>query len=99
MAHPHVAVTLMPNKGTALRFEVVVSEGKSESRHDVTMSTEMCSRLTTGRHTPERCIGAAFCFLLDREAKESILPRFDVSVIARYFPEFEHELPDYLARD
>jgi hypothetical protein len=34
--------------------------------------------------------------LLDREPKESILRRFDVTVISRYFPEFEQELPHYL---
>jgi hypothetical protein len=51
-----------------------------------------------GGHDPERVIAAAFAFLLDREPKESILPRFDVTVISRYFPEFETELPDYLAR-
>jgi hypothetical protein len=70
-------------------FEVVVREGKSETRHQVTMSQEMCERLTAGKHTPERCLEAAFRFLLDREPKESILGRFDVTVISRYFPEFE----------
>ena len=53
-------------------FEVVVSEGKSETRHHVTMSPEMSERLTAGKHTPERCLEAAFRFLLDREPKESI---------------------------
>jgi hypothetical protein len=47
-------------------FEVVVREGKGESRHHVTMSREMCERLTAGKHTPERCLEAAFRFLLDR---------------------------------
>jgi hypothetical protein len=51
-----------------------------------------------GRHTPERCLEAAFRFLLDREPKESILGRFDLTVISRYFPEFERELPHYLER-
>ena len=41
---------------------------------------------------------AAFRFLLDREPKEAILGRFDVTVISRYFPEFERELPHYLSR-
>jgi hypothetical protein len=41
-------------------------------------------------------VRAAFAFLLDREPKEAILARFDVAVIARYFPEFERELPRYL---
>jgi hypothetical protein len=77
-------------------FEVVVSEGKSETRHRVTMSPEMSERLTAGKHTPERCLEAAFRFLLDREPKESILRRFDVTAISRYFPEFEREMPRYL---
>ena len=71
-------------------FEVVVREGKGETRHHVTME-----RLTAGKHTPERCLEAAFRFLLDREPKESILRRFDVTAISRYFPEFEREMPRY----
>jgi hypothetical protein len=84
--------------GDPLEFEVVVREGNGESRHHVTMGKETFERLTAGRHTPERCVEAAFRFLLDREPKESILGRFDVTVIARYFPEFERELPRYLSR-
>ena len=85
-------------EGDPLEFEVVVREGKGETRHDVTMAQETCERLTAGKHTPERCLEAALRFLLDREPKESILSRFDVMVISRYFPEFERELPRYLSR-
>jgi len=84
-------------KGDPLEFEVIVREGKGETRHDVTMSRETCERLTAGKHTPEHCLEAAFRFLLDREQKESILARFDVTVISRYFPEFERELLRYLS--
>ena len=79
-------------------FEVVVREGKGETRRHVTMSREMCERLTAGKHTSECCLEAAFRFLLDREPKESILGRFDVTVISRYFPEFEREMPRYLSQ-
>jgi hypothetical protein len=71
-------------------FEVVVREGKSETRHHVTMSQEMSERLTAGKHTPERCLEAAFRFLL-------VLRRFDVTAISLYFPEFEREMPRYLS--
>jgi len=81
-----------------LIFEVVVREGKGETRHHVTMSREMCERLTAGKHTPERCVEVAFRFLLDREPMESILGRFDVTAISRYFPEFEREMPRYFSR-
>ncbi len=84
-------------EGDPLEFEVIVREGKGETRHDVTMSRETCERLTAGKHTPEHCLEAAFRFLLDREPKESIIRRFDVTVISRYFPEFERELPRYLS--
>ena len=85
-------------EGDPLEFEVVVREGKGETRHDVIMAQKTCERLTAGKHTPERCLEAAFRFLLDREPKESILSRFDVTVISRYFPEFERELPRYLSQ-
>lgn len=86
------------DEGDPLGFDVIVREGKGETRHHVTLSRAVCERLTGGKHTPEACLEAAFRFLLDREPKESILGRFDVTVISRYFPEFERELPRYLAR-
>jgi hypothetical protein len=79
-------------------LKVVVREGKGETRHQVTMSRGMLERLTAGKHTPERCLEAAFRFLLDREPKEAILRRFDVTAIVRYFPEFEREIPQYLSQ-
>ena len=87
---------LVTEKGGAdpLRFEVVVREGGGETRHDVTLSAADLARLGEGRG--KALVEAAFAFLLDREPKEAILARFDVSVIARYFPEFPRELPRYL---
>jgi hypothetical protein len=83
-------------EGDPLEFEVVVRHGNGESFHRVSFSREMYQRLSGGKHTPERCLDAAFRFLLDREPKEAILPRFDVGIISRYFPDFEQELPRYL---
>ena len=80
-----------------LEFEVIVRDGGSETRHHVTLGRAMHQRLTVGEHTAEHCIDAVFRFLLDRESKEAILRRFDVGVVARYFPEFERELPRYLS--
>jgi len=84
-------------EGDPLAFEVVVREAGGESRHQVTLSQTTYRRLTSGQHTPEHLLEAAFRFLLDREPKESILGRFDVDVISRYFPEFARALPKYLA--
>ena len=78
-----------------LVFDVVVAEPSGTSRHRVTLTRADLARLA-GAHAPERLIEAAFRFLIDREPKESILARFDLSVIARYFPDFERELLRYL---
>ena len=47
-------------------FEVAIREGEGETRHHVTMSRQMCDRLAADKHTPERCLEAAFRFLLKR---------------------------------
>ena len=83
--------------GDPLGFEVIVRVGNGETRHHVTLARDICRKLTNEKHTPEHCIKAAFRFLLDREAKESILRHFDITVISGYFPEFERELPRYLS--
>jgi hypothetical protein len=73
-------------------FDVRVSEGGSESRHQVTLSEEDYRRLGEGYGSPDEFVRACFEFLLEREPKESILASFDVSVISRYFPEFEQTI-------
>ena len=45
---------------------------------------------------PAAIVRATLAFLLDREPPTSIMASFDCSVVARYFPEYETELPRYL---
>lgn len=87
--------------GDPFGFQVTVSvefadDGRTE--HQVTMSTATFTRLTTGYNTPENVVAAVFRFLLEREPRESILPRFDVADVSRYFPDFEAELPRHLPK-
>lgn len=77
-------------------FQVTVREKGSATRHRVTMSEASYQDLSGGAASPERLIKAAFEFLLDHEPKESILSRFDVTVISQYFPSFEREIGRYL---
>jgi hypothetical protein len=79
-----------------LVFDVVVAEPDGVSRHRVTLSRADAARLGAGAPL-EGLVTAAFRFLLDREPKEAILTRFDLSVIAEYFPQFETALPAYLS--
>ena len=73
-------------------FSVRVIEGHSESAHHVTLDPKDQARLAGPTTGPEELIRKSFQFLLEREPKESILSRFDLSVISRYFPEYEREI-------
>jgi hypothetical protein len=75
------------------RFRVIVSEADgSTSAHQVTLREKDYERLTAGMVDPDRLVEESFKFLLEREPKEAILGRFDLMVIARYFPEYEAEI-------
>jgi hypothetical protein len=71
------------------RFRVRVDDGASSTEHEVAVSAADLERLGAGYPFPEAFVRACFDFLLEREPKESILRSFDVTVIGRYFPEFE----------
>jgi hypothetical protein len=68
-------------------YRVVVTQGKRTTTHDVTVTSEDVVRYAPGA-TPERLLEASFEFLLEREAASSILSRFELPVIERYFPEY-----------
>jgi len=79
-----------------LTFDVLVRETENVTRHWVTMSKADHDRLAKGSCPPQQCVEATFRFLLDREPKEAILSHFDISVISRYFPNFETMLTRYI---
>lgn len=76
-------------------FRVTVEESGGSTTHEVTVEPGDVERLAAGT-TPTELVEASFRFLLDREPKESILARFELSVIARYFPEYESRIGEYL---
>jgi hypothetical protein len=76
----------------ASRFRVRVMEDGSETAHEVTVHPKDHARLARAGVEPEQLLRKSFEFLLEREPKESILSRFDLTVISRYFPEYEREI-------
>jgi hypothetical protein len=86
-----VSAEVVSDDARGYRLTVRVREGRGETTHDVTIARDLLARLGPGESAQafaQRC----FAFLLEREPKESILRSFDVSLIARYFPEFEREI-------
>jgi len=74
-------------------FQVTVQDARSSTQHRVSLSKADYERLAgVSGASPERLVIASFRFLLEREPKESILRSFDLTVISRYFPEYEREM-------
>ncbi|MEA1965406.1 MAG: hypothetical protein U9O41_09860 [Candidatus Aerophobetes bacterium] len=73
-------------------FVVMIKEEDETREYIVTLDDDYWQDLTQGNVTKERLIKKSFEFLLERESKESILPKFNLRVINRYFPEFDKEI-------
>jgi hypothetical protein len=72
---------------------VSVDDGRGlPTSHEVTVAAADLARLAPGAADPADLVRRSFAFLLVREPKESILRRFDLMTIGRYFPEYEREI-------
>ena len=70
----------------------LADENRGSTNHEVTVSTADFARLAPGAHDPSALVRRSFAFLLEHEPKESVLRRFDLAVISRYFPDYEAEI-------
>jgi hypothetical protein len=73
-------------------FHVEIRDGGSSIEHEVTLTDAYWSKLTGGSIPKTKLVRMSFAFLLEREAKESILNAFDLPLISKYFPEYEGEI-------
>ena len=60
--------------------------------YNVNLDDEYWQNLIGCKIAKEELIKKSFKFLLERESKESIFPRFNLRIIKQYFPEFEEEM-------
>ena len=81
---PQIIVTTIDE----CHFQVTVI-GSSNTTHKVTIQPDYALKLTAGNITAAQLVEKSFEFLLERESNTSIMRSFDLSVIARYFPEYE----------
>ena len=91
MSAPEILVRVVKEDALRSELTVRVRDGSGESKHEVTLARDMVQRLAAGEPA-ESFVRRCFVFLLERESKESILRHFDVSVISKYFPEFERTI-------
>jgi hypothetical protein len=75
-------------------FEVRVRGDGGETMHHVAVPERIGDSIDPDEQGLERVVRESFEFLLEREPASSILSRFSLTDISRYFPEY----PDELAR-
>lgn len=84
------------NRGWA--FGVQVRDGGRTFDYDVTLSWSDYDHWCRGQSAPSQVVKAIFEFLLLQEPASAILPKFDCSVVRRYFPAIDQELPGLIGR-
>lgn len=83
-------VTVEPRSDGA--FDVEVHQGRTVTRHVVTVPTGLAAELGKPQLDDAELVLQSFTFLLERESANSILGRFDLAVIERYFPQYRAEM-------
>ena len=69
-------------------FDVTIAD-QITTNHRVTVDPAYHEKLTDGHISTDKLVEKSFEFLLQRESNTSILRAFELSVIGRYFPEYE----------
>ena len=69
-------------------FDVTIYSN-TETNHQVTISDNFVTEYQIKNLTKKEIIEQSFIFLLQRESNTSILRKFDIEVIANYFPEYK----------
>ena len=80
----NISIQMLSNN----EYEVTV-QSNTVTTHIVTLSDEVHKNLTNDKVTKEELIDFSFKFLLDREPNTSIMSSFELTVISRYFSEYE----------
>jgi hypothetical protein len=91
-----MATIRITHKNAAV-YEVTVDDGRGSTTHAVTVRPSDVARYAPDA-SAERLLEASFEFLLEREPKESILRRFELPIIERYFPDYPARIAETISR-
>jgi hypothetical protein len=90
------AQSLLVTEDADGKFVVKITDGKLETSHVVSVPSGFGPELGLGGVSDEDLVRVSFRFLLDREPATSILARFSLDLISRYFPEYPREIGKYI---
>tara|TARA_A100001015_G_scaffold53346_1_gene58455 strand:+ start:789 stop:1058 length:270 start_codon:yes stop_codon:yes gene_type:complete len=76
------------------KFEITVNADQI-IKHVVSVTDQMLLNLTKNKISKEELLNFIFNFLLEREPNTSILSKFDIILISKYFPEYISKVENY----
>ena len=85
-------VTEVSQREEGWTFLVEVGSGDNLIEYFIDVDKEYWTRLTARRIEPAELVKATFEFLLDKESKEVILKKFNLSDVSGHFPNYENEI-------
>lgn len=86
-----ISITQTNKTPAGWEFEVRVKE-RGPLDFQVSLAEKYWERFARHFDSPAEMVEKSFSFLLEREPKESILKKFDLETISKYFPEYEEEI-------
>ncbi|HEX5826607.1 MAG TPA: hypothetical protein VFY23_03745 [Candidatus Limnocylindrales bacterium] len=87
-----IDVHCVPTTGGWSCTATIDDDAGPPSTHDISVSPDDLGRLAPTAAEPTDLVRRSLEFLLEREPRGSILSRFDLPVIGRYFPEYERTI-------
>lgn len=91
----NINIKKQEKSGNLWKFSVEVGEKDDRIKYSVEIEEEYWEKLTEKKIGPRELVKKSFEFLLKREPKESILKKFNLREISKYFPEYEEEIKKY----
>ena len=76
------------------KFEITVNADQI-IKHVASVTDQMLLNLTKDKISKEELLNFSFNFLLEREPNTSILSKFEITVISKYFPEYISKIESY----
>ena len=87
-----IRITETNQKEEGWTFLVELGHGDNLVEYYVDVDRDYWTQLTGRRTEPTQLVEATFKFLLDKEPKEMIMKKFNISEVTQFFPRYEQEI-------
>ena len=87
-----IRITETNQSNDSWTFLVELGHGDNLIEYYIDVERDYWTQLTSRRIEPAGLIEATFKFLLEKEPKEMIMKKFNLSEVIKFFPQYENEI-------